>query len=112
MKIRFCSCSSRDLLNFGCKCNPQSPRTTSVNIVIGELGFKEAWAIVKYEMGIIDRVKRDKMRVPNDLDGLLRLLWEIESYSVRIHDDIARVLEETWKEKNRPITTLSLDDNF
>lgn len=102
MKSRYCSCSARNLLDFGCRCNNQLPRTMPINILISLLGFQTSWEVVQKEMWPIDEKRRNRMRTPTDDESLIELLWDIESYSISLHDDIARELEDKWRSRFKP----------
>lgn len=99
MKTKYCTCTSRDLFHYGCRCSYRLPRTLPINIIIAELGFKIAWEVVEKEMIVIEEKRCRQMRKPDDLNSLMVLMWDIESYSISLHDDIARELEDKWRSK-------------
>jgi hypothetical protein len=97
MTPRFCSCSSYELFQYGCRCNRHKPRTMPVNLIIAELGFKRSWAVVRLEMTVIDDKAKKRMKDPTCLEDLQHLLWQIENYDVSLHDTVCRELEAEFK---------------
>lgn len=94
MAPRYCTCKS--LLN-GCHCSFIKPRTVPINILLPELGFKRAWAVIQQRMESIETKRKSKIRVPSSVDDLMYVMSDIERYSIALYEEIARDLEDEWR---------------
>lgn len=108
-----CSCPSRTLLWHGCQCNNyRKPRTIPINISIPEVGFKAAWQLISESMGLLDYKKVAKLKEPSDIEGLMRIMWWIETEDPDLYDNIARSLEYTFCNKNKPISARDRQNTY
>ena len=88
-----CRCPSRDLFWHGCRCNSNlRKRTIPANLLVAELGLTRSWDVVKRHTVYLPNFGRH-LNEPACIEDVILNLWQIESDSQDLYEEIVRSLE-------------------